>query len=300
MKKQDNHSPLFSVIVPTYNHVRFLETALDSVLQQSFDDWELICVDNNSTDATIQLLKNIRDKRVSFVQKENYGSIAKSRNHGVSLARGEWIAFLDSDDWWTSNKLAAVSNSISDSVDVFYHNMRIEGESRLYPGKKSINSRQLRIPVFLDLLLNGNTIATSSVVIRRNILNLVGGMNENLEMRGTEDFNTWLKVSQLTQGFKLIDQELGFYRVHEANTSTSTFSRVPYVAFQEFAKSLSKKDYQHIVANFEYSAGRRAFLNKEYRLARISLIRSLFKSRLTQRVKSLWMLILLACRIVIN
>ena len=93
--------PFVSVVIPTYNHAKFLGKALESVIYQTYRNWEVIVIDNKSTDGTRQVIENYKDPRIQYFKISNDGIIAKSRNLGINVAKGEWIAFLDSDDWWT-------------------------------------------------------------------------------------------------------------------------------------------------------------------------------------------------------
>ena len=96
---------LVSVIMPSYNTARFIGNSIKSVLNQTYTNWELIIVDDCSTDNTDEVVENFKDKRIKFFKnKKNYGA-AFSRNRALKLAEGRWIAFLDSDDLWVNTKL---------------------------------------------------------------------------------------------------------------------------------------------------------------------------------------------------
>ena len=97
--------PKFSVIMPTYNHSKFIGKAIKSVIGQSERDFELIIINNFSTDNTLKIIKNFKDSRIKVINFNNLGIIASSRNEGIKISRGQYIAFLDSDDFWFSNKL---------------------------------------------------------------------------------------------------------------------------------------------------------------------------------------------------
>ena len=98
--------PVVSVILPTYNRSGYyLEKAIQSVINQSYGKWELIVIDNNSSDDTIKSILNYKDDRIKILSINNYGNIALSRNLGIENSIGEYIAFLDSDDYWEKNKL---------------------------------------------------------------------------------------------------------------------------------------------------------------------------------------------------
>ena len=97
--------PLVSVIVPTYNRVHYLQEAVDSVLGQTYHNWELIVVDDGSTDATASRLRDLGDRRLRVVHLEHSGRPARVRNEGLACARGAYVAFLDSDDLWCAANL---------------------------------------------------------------------------------------------------------------------------------------------------------------------------------------------------
>jgi len=98
-------NPLVSIIIPTYNRAEDLKRALQSVLEQTFTDWEIVVVDNHSVDDTNSLIKSFNNRKIKLFKIHNEGIIATSRNLGLKHALGEYIAFLDSDDWWLPKKL---------------------------------------------------------------------------------------------------------------------------------------------------------------------------------------------------
>ena len=118
----DTVSPLVSVVIPSYNHGRFLGRALQSVLDQTYTNSEVIVVDNHSTDNTDEVMASFADQRITYLKIHNNGIIAASRNAGLRLAKGEWIAFLDSDDYWSGNKLEQCILNRSNN-DVIYHRL---------------------------------------------------------------------------------------------------------------------------------------------------------------------------------
>ena len=212
-------SPLVSVVIPSYNHGRFLGRALQSVIDQTYTNWEVIIVDNRSTDNTDEVLAGFLDSRLVHLKTDNKGVIAKSRNVGIRVARGEWIAFLDSDDWWNTDKLKRAIVAAGEGFDVVYHGLEIVGGASGLFKKKIIYNRQVKSPVLVDLLMKRNALATSSVMIRKEILLRVDGMNESPEMVAAEDYNTWLKCSRVTEKFFCISECLGYYSVHDQSVS---------------------------------------------------------------------------------
>ena len=167
--------PFISIIIPTYNHANYISKALKSVMNQSFQDWEAIVIDNQSVDETRKIIKSFNDSRIRYLRISNNGIVAKSRNAGVKFAKGKWIAFLDSDDWWKKNKLKMCYEIIKqkNDIDFIYHDLRvINNENSLFNLRK-IKGRKLKEPIIIDLLLNGNPISNSSVVVKKDFLKKV-------------------------------------------------------------------------------------------------------------------------------
>ena len=102
----NSSSPMVSVIIPTFNQAELLQKALQSVSNQTFQDWEAIVIDNHSQDTTKEIVESMNDSRISYEVFSNQGIIAASRNLGINLAKGNYIAFLDSDDLWYPSKLS--------------------------------------------------------------------------------------------------------------------------------------------------------------------------------------------------
>ena len=205
-------NPLVSIVIPTYNRAFCLERAISSVIAQTFTDWELIVVDNNSVDNTDDVINNFLDNRISIAKVHNNGVVAKSRNLGINLATGTFVAFLDSDDWWVPQKLEIAVQQLKLGNDLVYHDLYIISKLPITGKKNSkMPSRALSSPVFVDLLTNGNTIWNSSVVVRRSFLGEIGGFSEEKDLVGSEDFDGWLRIAKLTEKFKRLEDVLGYY-----------------------------------------------------------------------------------------
>ena len=289
-------TPLVTVGIPSYNHAKFLEKCLNSVINQTYPNLEVIVVDNYSTDGTDDILSGFSDHRISVLKINNEGSIAMSRNTILEKSRGEWIAFLDSDDWWKEDKLEKCAHNFLPGIDLIYHDLIVVDETDNRSQNMSIKSRKLEKPVFKDLIIKGNTIATSSVVVRKLILSKVNGMNESEEMFGIEDFNTWLKISQITDGFKLISNDLGFYRMHGKNMSSNRYFTQPIAAYKEFLPLLTKKEIKTMENNYSYIAARLNFLVKNNSICKSNLLSVVRFGKLTNRIKSVYMLLALGLR----
>ena len=112
---------LVSIVIPTYNQSEFLRQAIDCIINQTYGSWEAIVVNNFSTDETISVVEGFNDPRVSLINFSNDGVIARSRNLAISRARGEFVAFLDSDDLWEPTKLERSVERLKSGADLVCH-----------------------------------------------------------------------------------------------------------------------------------------------------------------------------------
>ena len=296
----DEATPLVSVVVPTYNHARYLGRALQSVLNQTYTNWEIIVIDNHSTDNTDEVMARFIDPRITYLKIHNNGIIAVSRNAGIRLAKGEWIAFLDSDDSWKKDKLKVCFEYMNDKIDLIYHSLEIVSEEPRRFSRKLIKSWQVRCPVIMDLLLNGNALATSSVVVRKKLLMQVKGMNENPNMVAAEDYNTWLKIANITNRFKFIPNALGEYFIHIGGFSQRDMS-IPYgYAILNFTKRLSKNELMCVRTNINYIHGRYEYLNKKYITAELALKQCIHYCNFKISFKSIFMILVIRIRLLLN
>ena len=204
-------TPRVSIVVPTYNRAQDLERALRSAQAQTFTAWEAVVVDNHSSDDTDEIIRSLDDARIRLFKIHNHGVIAASRNLGIQQSLGQFVAFLDSDDWWSPRKLEEAIVALDGGADVVHHDLFVAVKSRQRYHHRRSKGRQLDSPVFEDLLANGNALPNSSVVVRRELLQQVGGLCEEPSLIALEDFDTWLRIATLTDRFAYIPQVLGYY-----------------------------------------------------------------------------------------
>jgi len=232
------------------------------------------------------------DPRIRLINNANNGVIAVSRNKGIIEARGEWICFLDSDDWWYAKKLEICLLYLKDA-DLIYHILDTytkKGKKH----KKVVNARKLKKNIVEDLLLNSNAIFNSSVVVRKEILNEVGGISENKALIAVEDFDCWLRIAKITERFKFIPVSLGAYWVGSENISGSAkqIEREIYV-FSIHSIYLSDKMKAEAEKRLSYRIGRIYNKIADYKLAKENYRNSLHCSNIVISCKSLLFLILL-------
>jgi glycosyltransferase involved in cell wall biosynthesis len=199
-------TPAVSVIVPAYNAAAFIAETIQSALDQTYRDFEIIVVDDGSRDGTPARVAAFGE-RVRLHQQPNSG-VARARNTGVSLARGEWIAFLDADDLWLPEKLER-QLACSTAPMTFTDRYNI-GERSGLPEIQSVCQPMHGGDIF-EVLLGGNFITTSSVMIRREIFEQYGGFDVSLN--GTEDWDLWLRVAE-NHDVGFCPEPLTRYRLH--------------------------------------------------------------------------------------
>ncbi|MBU1086123.1 MAG: glycosyltransferase [Candidatus Omnitrophica bacterium] len=196
-------NPFFSVIIPTFNRCGFLKQAIESVLSQTETDFELIIIDDGSTDNTAQMIQDIADKRLVYVYQAQQG-VSSARNQGIALAKAEFIAFLDSDDCFKPEKLQITRDYINRFPDIqIFHTEEI-----WYRDQKLLNQKKIHQKpdgwVF-DNALKLCCIGMSTTVVKKELFKHIGYFDQT--MMACEDYDLWLRASTVYP-FKLIPQVL--------------------------------------------------------------------------------------------
>ena len=271
-------TPLVSIIIPTYNHAQFLHEALQSVCNQTFVDWEVLVINNYSEDDTIEIVKAFDDSRIHLENFRNNGVIAASRNHGIGMARGKYLAFLDSDDTWFPEKLSTCIIMLEGGCDLVCHGLHWFGNERDRDQYYGPASRA----TYDALLYKGNCIATSATIVRKELVEAVGGFSESLEVVTAEDYHLWLKLSQAGVEMNFVNQVLGSYRFHATNAGTpiKQAKAVEHVVEDFFPKRESRSLKERVRVRFRYGVinygiGRNMQANGKFFAAWPYLLRSL-------------------------
>ena len=202
-------SPLFSVVIPTYNRAKFIGRAIRSVLDQTCDDYEIIVVDDGSTDATPRIVRSF-GPQVRYIRQRNRGP-SEARNAGIRAARGQYIAFLDSDDRFLPNKLAENKAYFETHPECkflysWYYDVR-KGRRFLQKVKQYADLDQFRYKLYRRAF----TIRTSTVVVHRSCFDHVGLFHP--AYRYSQDWDMWLRLAAYYRGH-CIRKPLALYRRH--------------------------------------------------------------------------------------
>jgi len=196
MKLTNSEQPLVSVIMPTYNHAKFIGNAIESVLNQTYQNFELIIIDNYSEDDTEKIVASYENDRIIYLKLRNNGIIAASRNHGIKYSHGDYIAFLDSDDIWLPEKLEKQIKlfQISKETAMVYTRFKTIKEGTISSSIFPKNGRYKSGNIFKSLYL-GSFIACSSVMVRKSILNEIGFFDTDPALIAAEDADLWLRIA---------------------------------------------------------------------------------------------------------
>jgi hypothetical protein len=204
--------PLVSVVIPTYNSGQYLPETIESVLSQSWQDFEIIVVDDGSTDNTQEVVEAFHSNKIRYIRQENSGGPSHPRNVGIHHARGKYIALFDSDDLMSRNKLAeavAFLERYSDLGLLFANFVVCNERGDSFPGtfldqfqtfwdlpKKQVGEKWFIIESALayETLFRMNFIGTSGTMVPRAVFLSVGGFDESIA--GPEDRDMWLRISR--------------------------------------------------------------------------------------------------------
>jgi len=259
--KSDKPYGLVSVIIPNFNSLKYIEETIQSIYSQSYSNFEIIIVDDCSSDDSVDFIKNLDfiDSRLRlFVLEKNNGRPAIPRNYGLQKVRGEFIAFMDSDDIWHCKKLAiqlaAMDRYKADlsctSLINFVNYIDLSNQPASYS-----NGKVERLS--FEKLLHKNIIPNSSVIVSRSQLDKLH-FNEDVRYKAIEDYHLWLRLLQQgASSIKLCDPLL-FYRISEASISQHKFQMLKknFMLLSEFKinnKSLGIRVYIYMMSYIFYS-----------------------------------------------
>lgn len=183
---------MFSVIIPLYNKELSIKSTLDSVLKQTYQDFEVIVINDGSTDSSAKIIESIDDDRIKLIHQKNQG-VSAARNWGIENARNEWIALLDGDDLWEINHLEEIYKMMVEFPDekVYVTSFNFSDNRKLFKHLRSENV--FKIENYFKEAIKEYLIWTSVVVIHRSCFDVVGGFNTVLT--NGEDLELWARLA---------------------------------------------------------------------------------------------------------
>ncbi|GAB1545029.1 glycosyltransferase [Scytonema sp. NUACC21] len=236
-----NNNPLVSIIVPAYNAERTILDTIQSVQQQTFSNFEIIVINDGSTDNTLELLKSVCDERLKVFSYKN-GGISTARNYGISHARGEFIAFLDADDLWTTDKLelqlAALQKhpkaGVAYSWTYFWHEKK-----SVYEGKPIFFQGNVQANLLVDDFISSG----SNTLIRRQAIESTGEFDPTLI--SCADWDYWIRLA-VNWDFVVVPKHQVYYRV----SPNSISSNIEVV--EKSAMAVVEKAFENAPTNLRY------------------------------------------------
>ncbi|MBK7965253.1 MAG: glycosyltransferase family 2 protein [Bacteroidetes bacterium] len=185
-----NRNLKFSIIIPTYNRVEFILLAVKSALEQRYSNFEVIIVDDGSTDTTPEVVSTITDPRIRYLRIEN-SERGAARNAGVRIAEGDYVTFLDSDDLLYPHYLSTAAKNLNDQENIVFFHLGYEVRSF---GKESIGFVHKYDGSDIYFLLKGNPLSCLGVFVRRQEA-LLFPFNEDRNLSGSEDWELWIRLA---------------------------------------------------------------------------------------------------------
>ena len=196
-----NHDmPLVTVVIPTYNRMPLIVEAVQSVIAQTYSNWELFVVDDGSTDETVDAIKYINDDRIHVIELKHEGIIGPLRNTGALAGKGEWISFLDSDDIWMPQKLELQIEALRQSgFECCYGNFELMDEKRNTILIKAGKFVALSGYIIKQVLTTEAAVTIGSLMLSRKLFNTVNGFSTDPFLRYRDDYDLVVKLANLTE-----------------------------------------------------------------------------------------------------
>ena len=268
---QTNSSPKISVVIPNFNRALELRRCLESLVNQTFKDFEVLVVDDGSSDNSAGVANSFKDRLdLHFYTGPNSGGPAQPRNRGVNLASSEYVAFLDSDDWWLPDKIAHSYSALQNGADIVYHDLFIVRSLEQTVHIEKIKTYQSNLPMFEALLCTGLSIPNSSVVVRKALLELIGGVSEDVELVSVEDLDMLLRLARVTNCFVRLPTCDGYYWAGGGNISSPSPVQLLKIQklYEKHLGDLSKDDREVALGFLAYRLARIAQQYGDFKTAR--------------------------------
>ena len=236
-----------SVIVNCHNGQEYLNKCIASILNQKYENLEIIFYDNFSNDRSKEIILGFEDKRIKYFYSNNKLSLYQARNKALEHVSGEIIAFLDVDDWWDKNYLNSRKNAFNNkNYDIFYNNVFTFNENK----KKYVKYKNYHLPSgkIHNSLSKDYFIIISGLIVRKEVFSKIGKFNPNFNIIG--DFDFVMRASKVFS-FHAFNLPLTFYRIHQNNYSNMN-SEIFFKEFCQWYKNQKETNDQNFIENKNY------------------------------------------------
>tara|TARA_X000000950_G_C13915358_1_gene660747 strand:- start:1707 stop:2597 length:891 start_codon:yes stop_codon:yes gene_type:complete len=272
-------NPFFSIIIPSYNRSEILPITIKSVLKQTYNNWELLIIDDGSTDNTKEVVKNIDDPRIKYIYQDN-AERSSARNNGIKNSNGKWICFLDSDDAYKENHLQtfyeAIENDKKQNQNFKFYFTSQETHYTLDNTKEIINTDFDYNQA--NYFFASESIVPGRVCVKKNVLDKLN-FDENIVI--VEDSDLWFRISCYYKT-KFIDKATFVYNIHD-NNSINVKNNAYLTRLNGLQKTFSKpekkflkrKEINTILNNCYFGIHRYYVARNEIFKSRVSLLKSI-------------------------
>lgn len=266
------------------------------MVAQTFKDFEILVCDDGSTDKSRDIVASFETNlNIRYFWNENWGGPARPRNVGIKNAIAEWICFLDSDDWWYPDKLQKMLEYLQ-QYDIIYHDLdmySIEVKAR-----GVVKGWELKNNTFLKLLIKGNAIPNSSVVLRKSLVDKVGYLSEDRGLIAVEDYDYWIRIATTaTNRFKYIPESLGAYWIGENISASVKQIQQQINLLNKYVNDLSQKEKIMAQKMHSFRKARAYHGLGMFREANVNYYRSLTLNDISISLKSIIGIITSGCKI---
>jgi len=231
--------PFFTVIIPLFNKEKFIEVTLKSVLNQSFTDFEILIVNDGSTDSSIAIIKSFTDPRIRYFSKENAG-VSSARNYGIEKAKADHISFIDADDYWYPGFLQEMFENIKKHPEqkVFSAAIEIATANKVFPAQYSISkTNDSEIVNYFSASSKETIICTSCAVFDKNVFEEIG--NFDIQIKSGQDTDLWIRIGlvyPVVFSWKILARYVYDEKSLSKNKNYLT-TKVDFIKFKELEKT---------------------------------------------------------------
>ncbi len=252
----NSSNPLVSVVVSTYNRADLIGETIQSILNQTYRNLELIIVDDGSTDSTREVVRGFGDWRIRYIFTDNWGGPARPRNIGIKRAKGEYVAFCDDDDYWDLRKLEVQLKHFDDDI-IGVGSAIIKIGNLTFHNRKKKNNHDYTVD-FSEILRSKKAPLSSLMIRNENIL-----FDENEDLKFVEDFEFQLRLTYETnKKIKVISEPLIYYRIHPENKSADEkIAKNGFNVYHKYKRFISEDQIRELYHKRYFGLGIKALRN---------------------------------------
>ena len=254
---------MFIVVIPLYNKELSIKNTIQSVLNQSYQNFEILIINDGSVDGSVDVVKNIKDERIRLIHQNNQG-VSSARNKGIQEAKYEWIAFLDGDDLWEINHLEEVIKmmKVHPTEKVYVTSFQYSDQRKMYKHKR--NNSIFKIENYFKEVIKEDLIWTSIIVVHKSCFKEVGLFN--IKFNRGEDLDLW---SRLAKKFKIVKSSkiTATYRVDAENRTNLSKNLEKCYYYHLPIDNINQEDEKNYYILFLYNRVWEYLLNRDYKTA---------------------------------